>query len=61
MSAGTVYGVGVGPGHLTRLGNPADIGYCAAWLASDEAAFVTGSLVTADGGFTINDNAIAGI
>jgi NAD(P)-dependent dehydrogenase (short-subunit alcohol dehydrogenase family) len=54
-------GVGVGPGHLTRLGVPSDIGYCATWLASDEAAFITGSLVTADGGFTINGNAIAGM
>ncbi len=54
-------GVGVGPGHLTRLGVPDDIAYCATWLASDEAAFVTGSLVTADGGFSINGNAIAGM
>ena len=54
-------GVGVGPGHLTRLGVPNDIAYCATWLAADESAFVTGSLVTADGGFTINGNAIAGM
>lgn len=54
-------GVGAGPGHLTRLGIPDDIAYCATWLASDESAFVTGSLVTADGGFTINGNAIAGL
>jgi NAD(P)-dependent dehydrogenase (short-subunit alcohol dehydrogenase family) len=54
-------GVAVGGGHLTRLGIPADIGYAALWLASDESAFVTGSLVTADGGFTINGNAIMGI
>ncbi|MDE3205076.1 MAG: SDR family oxidoreductase [Acidobacteriota bacterium] len=51
-------GVGVGRGHLTRLGVPNDIAYCATWLASDEAAFVTGSLVTADGGFTVNGDAI---
>jgi NAD(P)-dependent dehydrogenase (short-subunit alcohol dehydrogenase family) len=54
-------GVGVGAGHLTRLGIPSDIGYAALWLASDESAFVTGSLVTADGGFTVNGNAIMGI
>ena len=54
-------GVGVGPGHLTRLGIPNDIAYCATWLASEESGFVTGSLVTADGGFTINGNAIAGM
>ena len=35
-----------------------DIAYCATWLASDEAGFVTGSLVTADGGFTVNGDAI---
>jgi NAD(P)-dependent dehydrogenase (short-subunit alcohol dehydrogenase family) len=54
-------GVSVGPGHLTRLGEPNDIAYAATWLASDESAFVTGSIVTADGGFTINGNAIAGL
>ena len=53
-------GVAVGGGHLTRLGVPADIAYIATWLASDEAGFVTGSLVTADGGFTINGDAIMG-
>jgi len=53
-------GVGVGPGHMTRLGVPNDIAYCATWLASDESGFVTGSLVTADGGFTVNGDAIAG-
>ena len=51
-------GVGVGEGHLTRLGIPDDIAYCATWLASSESGFVTGSLVTADGGFTINGDAI---
>lgn len=54
-------GVGAGDGHLTRLGTPGDVGHCALWLASKEAGFVTGSLVTADGGFTINENAIAGM
>lgn len=54
-------GVAAGPGHLTRLGVPDDIAYCATWLASDESSFVTGSLVTADGGFTVNGNAIAGL
>lgn len=54
-------GVGVGQGHLTRLGVPNDIAYCATWLASDEAGFVTGSLVTADGGFTVNGDAILGV
>ena len=35
-----------------RTGKPADIAALALWLASDEAAFVTGQLVTADGGLT---------
>jgi NAD(P)-dependent dehydrogenase (short-subunit alcohol dehydrogenase family) len=47
-------GAGITPGHLTRLGVPDDIAYVATWLASDESAFVTGSVVTADGGYTIN-------
>jgi NAD(P)-dependent dehydrogenase (short-subunit alcohol dehydrogenase family) len=50
-------GRATGPGHLTRIGNPMDVAYCATWLSSDEAAFVTGSMVTADGGFTINGDA----
>jgi NAD(P)-dependent dehydrogenase (short-subunit alcohol dehydrogenase family) len=47
-------GQGITPGHLTRLGAPDDIAYAATYLASDESAFVTGSVLTADGGFTIN-------
>lgn len=35
-----------------RLGNPDDIAAAALFLASDEAAFVTGSVLTADGGMT---------
>jgi NAD(P)-dependent dehydrogenase (short-subunit alcohol dehydrogenase family) len=47
-------GAGMVPGHLTRYGVPNDIAYAATYLASDEAEFVTGSILTADGGFTIN-------
>jgi NAD(P)-dependent dehydrogenase (short-subunit alcohol dehydrogenase family) len=50
-------GVGVGAstgGRLTRLGNPMDVAYAATWLSSDEAAFVTGDLVTVDGGALVN-------
>ena len=46
-----------GGGRLTRIGNPMDIAYTATWLASDEAEFATGSLVTVDGGFSINGDA----
>ncbi len=35
-----------------RLGKPADIAALAVWLASDEAAFVTGQMMIADGGLT---------
>ncbi|NUR07789.1 MAG: SDR family oxidoreductase [Nocardioidaceae bacterium] len=35
-----------------RLGEPADIAATVAWLASDDAAFVTGQCVTVDGGLT---------
>jgi NAD(P)-dependent dehydrogenase (short-subunit alcohol dehydrogenase family) len=35
-----------------RLGDPDDIAAAALFLASDEAAFVTGSVLTADGGMT---------
>jgi NAD(P)-dependent dehydrogenase (short-subunit alcohol dehydrogenase family) len=54
-------GVGVGSGsggRLTRLGNPMDVAYTACFLASDEAEFITGDLITADGGFAINGDAV---
>jgi meso-butanediol dehydrogenase/(S,S)-butanediol dehydrogenase/diacetyl reductase len=35
-----------------RLGDPADVANVVAWLASDEAGFVTGQCVTVDGGLT---------
>jgi len=38
--------------HLTRLGIPDDIANAALFLASDEAAFVTGALLPVDGGVT---------
>ncbi|MBV9841901.1 MAG: SDR family oxidoreductase [Sphingomonadaceae bacterium] len=40
--------------HLTRHGRPEDIAAAALFLASDEAAFITGSELRADGGVTIN-------
>lgn len=38
--------------HLTRLGRPEDIAELALFLASDRAAFITGSNLVIDGGFT---------
>jgi NAD(P)-dependent dehydrogenase (short-subunit alcohol dehydrogenase family) len=38
--------------HLTRLGRPEDIAEMALFLVSDKAAFMTGSNVVIDGGFT---------
>jgi meso-butanediol dehydrogenase/(S,S)-butanediol dehydrogenase/diacetyl reductase len=35
-----------------RMGVPADIANIVAWLASDQAAFVTGQCFTCDGGLT---------
>nr|MBA4768997.1 SDR family oxidoreductase [Sphingobium sp.] len=37
---------------LKRLGEPDDIGWCALWLASDEARYVTGADMAIDAGAT---------
>jgi len=42
----------VGSQPLQRLGLPGDIGFAAAWLASDLASFVTGHVLVIDGGAT---------
>jgi len=36
-----------------RVGEPVDIGRVAAWLASDEADYVTGTTLFVDGGMTL--------
>lgn len=38
---------------LGRLGTPADVAYAVAFLASDEASFLTGQVLGADGGFIV--------
>ena len=38
---------------LQRIGEPSEIASAIAWLLSDESSFVTGSVITADGGFLI--------
>lgn len=37
---------------LKRLGEPADVAWCATWLASDEARYVTGADIAVDAGAT---------
>jgi NAD(P)-dependent dehydrogenase (short-subunit alcohol dehydrogenase family) len=37
---------------MKRIGRPKDIGYAAAFLASDEASFITGTQLFVDGGLT---------
>jgi meso-butanediol dehydrogenase/(S,S)-butanediol dehydrogenase/diacetyl reductase len=37
---------------VRRFGRPEDIAKAAVWLASDQSEFVTGALLTADGGMT---------
>ncbi len=36
-----------------RIGLPEDIGRCAAWLASDQADYITGTTIFVDGGMTL--------
>lgn len=42
----------LGPIPLGRMGQPAEMANVAAFLASDEASYMTGSIITADGGIT---------
>ena len=37
---------------IGRIGQPEDVANAVLYLASDEAAFVTGSMLTIDGGFS---------
>jgi NAD(P)-dependent dehydrogenase (short-subunit alcohol dehydrogenase family) len=40
---------------MKRLGEPAEVADVVAWLASDAASYVTGEIVTVDGGrMTLN-------
>jgi len=38
---------------LRRMGTPAEVAYAVAFLASDEAAFITGEVLTVDGGLVM--------
>lgn len=51
------FGEQLNPGHqyfqpLERVGEPEDIAWCAVYLASNEARFVTGQNIAVDGGLT---------
>jgi NAD(P)-dependent dehydrogenase (short-subunit alcohol dehydrogenase family) len=35
---------------MHRLGTPEEVAYLAAWLCSDQASFITGTIITIDGG-----------
>ena len=38
---------------LGRLGTPEDIAYAVSFFASERAGFITGQVLTADGGFIV--------
>jgi 3-oxoacyl-[acyl-carrier protein] reductase len=38
---------------LKRLGRPEDIAFCALYLASNEASYITGQVISVDGGFLL--------
>ena len=38
---------------LGRIGQPADIARCAVFLASDDAAYITGQILGVDGGMAV--------
>lgn len=39
---------------VRRFGEPNDIGYCAAFLSSDFAGYITGNIIYVDGGWSVN-------
>jgi NAD(P)-dependent dehydrogenase (short-subunit alcohol dehydrogenase family) len=43
-------GFGFGSVPLGRIGEPIDVAWPVLWLASDEAAYITGATIVADGG-----------
>jgi NAD(P)-dependent dehydrogenase (short-subunit alcohol dehydrogenase family) len=46
---------------LGRLGEPIEVGYLAAFLASDEAAYITGTEIILDGGSTLPETSVMGV
>ena len=41
---------------LGRMATPDDVAHAVVWLLSDQAAFITGSMLLVDGGFMIQHN-----
>jgi NAD(P)-dependent dehydrogenase (short-subunit alcohol dehydrogenase family) len=61
-NSGGSFGAMMARHHLTpRLGLPDDIAETVCWLASDATAFVTGTVIRVDGGFTAHSPAVADI
>lgn len=54
-------GTGGSPSLLGRMGTPAEIGAAAAFLASEDASFITGQTLVADGGMMIVDHPSKGM
>jgi NAD(P)-dependent dehydrogenase (short-subunit alcohol dehydrogenase family) len=46
---------------LGRLGNPREIGYLVSFLASDEAAYITGAEFLIDDGSTLPETSVMGL
>jgi NAD(P)-dependent dehydrogenase (short-subunit alcohol dehydrogenase family) len=53
MANGMIRGIAAQAQPLQRAGTPEDIAAAVAYLASDDASFVTGTHITVDGGITI--------
>ena len=53
MTEGELRVTGFAPSLLNRWAMPAEIAYPVLWLASDEASFITGAVLIADGGLSV--------
>ncbi|MDD2586886.1 MAG: SDR family oxidoreductase UcpA [Syntrophomonadaceae bacterium] len=58
--ASVIKGIGDAVPYENRLGTPEEVGYLAIFLASDEAAYITGQQVVIDGGSTLPETVTVG-